>query len=194
MSYRDVKSKDESFSEVVKRIKKLREVNNESQEELAKAVNTTKYTIANIEQGKTNLALETAMLIARHYNVSIDYICGMGNDMTVPNNVLDTLCRYIMISTHTTHMKQAHKIPFISINKSLFDYLNVLDRAAQFKKDNVDDELISAWLEKEREKTLNFFQRESKEPFVEYALLSQRDIASDEVMELIENTYRESTG
>ncbi len=194
MSYRDVKSKDESFSEVVKRIKKLREVNNESQEELAKAVNTTKYTIANIEQGKTNLALETAMLIARHYNVSIDYICGMGNDMTVPNNVLDTLCRYIMISAHTTHMKQAHKIPFISINKSLFDYLNVLDRAAQFKKDNVDDELISAWLEKEREKTLNFFQRESKEPFVEYALLSQRDIASDEVMELIENTYRESTG
>ncbi len=194
MSYRDVKSKDESFSEVVKRIKKLRELNNESQEELAKAVNMTKYTIANIEQGKTNLSLETAMLIAGHYHVSVDYICGMGNDMTVANDVLDTLCRYVMISTRTMHMRQAHKVPFLSINKSLFDYLNVLDKAEQFKKDNVADELISAWLEKEKEKTLHLFQRESKDSFVEYALLSQRDIASDEVMELLENTYRDSSG
>ncbi len=190
MSYRSVKNGN--LSVIARRIKQLRENANETQEVLARKINMSTTTLSKIEQDIINLTLENARRIADHYNVSIDWICGRVDDMSVSENVLNTLCRYIKISTHVMSIRQTHKIPFISINQYLFDFLNVLNDAYNYKKNDVPDEVIGAWLEKEKEKTLNFFQSESKEPFVKYALLSQRDIASDETMELIENTYQES--
>lgn len=58
------------------RLKILREKNHESQEELAKALNTNRTTIFRYENGNTP---QVPMLkeIALYYNVSLDYLCGL---------------------------------------------------------------------------------------------------------------------
>lgn len=190
MSYRHSKSKSEELSEYAMRIKRLREEHNESQEELANAIYCTKFTIANIEQGKSSPSLETVKKIAQHYNVSTDFICGLSDNVTISTNVLETLCRYISLEIRRMSMSQSHEIPFISISKNFFDYLDALAKSEQFKK-NVPDEVINAWLEKEAEKA-KISLRGEKNDTVRYALLCDRYISSDEVMALLEKTYRES--
>lgn len=195
MGYRDYESKDENLGEIPKRIKKLRKINNETQSELATAIHTTKSTIANIEQGKSDPSLETAKNIALHYKVSVDYICGLSEDMAIPSSTLDTLCRYISLDTPIRTVSQSHTIPVISIRKCFLEYLKVLNRAEQLKKDGVPDEVIDAWLEKETEKAKNLLRYENTNNSNErYALFTTRYITSDEVLELLERAYNESSG
>lgn len=193
MSYRKNKDVDEQLDIIIIRLRKLRERENESQEELAKAVDVTKSIIQNIEQNKSKLSLELARKIAKHYNVSTDYICGITNDMVAPRNILDMFCDYLSITQHHVKMKFPHEIPFISINKPLFDYLKIQDKAEQLKKQGVSDEVIDAWVRKEKKSSVNYLQ-ETGDNIVKYALLSDRDIASDEVMALLEKAYNESAG
>ncbi len=191
MSYRHSTSKSEELTVYAKRIKKLREDHNETQEEFGKVIKCSKNVIANIEQGKSDPTLETAIAIACNYKVSVDYICGLTEDMTISSTILDTLCRYISLETKTMRMVQSHEIPVISISKSFFDYLKDLVTADQLKKKDVPDEVINAWLKSEAEK-VKASLRDEKGGTVKFALLSNRDISSDEVMELIERTYKES--
>ena len=69
MSYRESKTIDEQQSIIVIRLRQLRKLKNESQEELAEAIDEKKATIQNIEQSKSKLSLELAGKIARHYHV-----------------------------------------------------------------------------------------------------------------------------
>lgn len=192
MGYRDSKSKDENLGEIPKRIKKLRQINDETQSELATAINTTKSTIANIEQGKSDPSLETAKNIALHYKVSVDYICGLSADMAIPSSTLDTLCRYISLDTPIRTVSQSHTIPVISVRKCFLEYLKVLNRAEQLKKGGVPDEVLDAWLEKETEKAKDLLRNEN--PNIKYALLTTRYITSDDVLALLERAYNESSG
>lgn len=195
MGYHDFESKDEDLGEIPKRIKKLRKINDETQSELATAIHTTKSAIANIEQGRSDPSLETAKNIALHYKVSVDYICGLSEDMAIPSSTLDTLCRYISLDTSIRTVSQSHTIPVISIRKCFFEYLNVLIRAEQLKKGGVPDEVLDAWLEKEAEKAKNLLRYENTNNSNErYALLTTRYITSDEVLELLERAYNESSG
>ena len=191
--YRHFEKKDEELSIFSKRIKKLRETHDETQKELAAAISFTKTTIANIEQGKSDPSLEVTTAIAKHYKVSVDYICGLSDDIWGSSAALDTLCRYISLDTENQAMLQTHEIPVISISKGLFDYLNVLVKAGRLKKEGVPDEVIDAWCEKEAEKAKNAL-RYKKDNSVKYALLSKRQISSDEILALIEKTYRECDG
>lgn len=192
MSYRDYRSKDTELSEVAKRIKELRKRDNETQEELAKAVHCQKATISNIEQSKSAPSLETIKAIAIHYKVTVDYICGLSEDMTILSNLLDCLCRHISLEKESFSMSKSYKIPVISINKGFFDYLKVLARAQQFQEEKIPDELINAWIEKEAEKAKNALRSETGT--VKYALLTTRLIASDKVLALLEKTFDESIG
>lgn len=195
MSCRHTKNTDENLGIVAQRIKKLRETADETQDKLAKAINVSKNMIANIEQDKSAPSLETAKNIALHYKVSVDYICGLSEDMAVSSSTLDTLCRYISLDTRCMTLAQSHTIPFIFIRKCFFEYLRVLNRAEQLKKDGVPDEVIDAWLEKETEKAKNLLRIENtNDSTVKYALLSNRCITSPEVQELLERAYNESLG
>lgn len=191
--YRHIKDRSEELSIVAQRIKKLRERNDESQIDLAKAINISKATLANYEQDKANLPLETAKKIAQHYKVSIDFICGLSEDMETSAGVLDTLCRYISLDVVTFSVGQSHKIPVVSINKDFFNYLNVLVKAGQLKEREVPDEVINAWCEKEAEKVKNSL-RDEKADTVRYALLTSRYITSDKVLKLLEEAFEESVG
>ena len=102
------------------------------------------------------------------------------------------MCRHISIKTENWHLTQSHKIPVILISKRLFDYLNSLNDAEQFKK-KVPKNVVDTWIEQETKKTLNSLQNTTLDT-VKYALLSERDIMSDEVMTLLEKAYNESAG
>lgn len=191
MSFRKNKESSEERSIIVVRLRKLREIHNESQEQLAEAIHVPKSKIQNIEQSKSELSLKLAGKIAKHYNVSTDYICGMTDDLVAPRNILDTLCDYISITQHSMRMQIPHEVPFISISKPLYKYLKIRDKAQQLKEQGVPDEVIDAWVGQEKQKAADSLQK-ATDDIVNYALLSDRDIASDEVMALLEKSFNES--
>ena len=194
MSYRESKTIDEQQSIIVIRLRQLRKLKNESQEELAEAIDEKKATIQNIEQSKSKLSLELAGKIARHYHVSTDYICGLADDGTSAQNTLDTLCEYVSIERRKLIFGDAasHEIPFISINASFFNYLKNKTEAEQLRKKGVPDKVIDAWIREEKQKTEAVLLDETEKD--EYALLSQLYITDENVLRLLENAYNECGG
>ena len=67
-------------------IKELRIKNKLTQKELAKILNTTQSNISSYENGNTLILTAFLYNFAKHFNVSMDYICGRNN--------------YIKIKTH----------------------------------------------------------------------------------------------
>ncbi len=143
----DIKTSNESIG---LRIKELREKNGESQEDLAKALNFHQNNISKIEKGNS-LTSQNLILIAQHYNVSLDYLCkGEGG-----TDLLDTLKKYI--SFRYTKMSYVfssddtkYTIPKICINKSLFDYIVQIENARI--DDKIPEELKNKWIAIELEK------------------------------------------
>lgn len=193
MSFRKEKEADEQIDISVIRLRKLRERDDESQEELAQAIAVSKSTISNIEQSKGKFTIQLARKIAEHYKVSVDYICGLTDDTEISRNILDELCDYLSLSQHHIKMQFPHEIPFLSMNKALFDYLKIQNEAKQLKERNVPDNVIDAWLKQVKIDTKSCLQKGDNNT-IEYALLSACDIASDEIMALLEKSYNEKAG
>ncbi|MBP3324189.1 MAG: helix-turn-helix transcriptional regulator [Clostridia bacterium] len=59
------------------RIKDLREDRNLSQEAVAQVICTTQQQYSKIETGKSDISGEKLVLLAKFYNVSVDYILGL---------------------------------------------------------------------------------------------------------------------
>ncbi len=59
------------------RIKNLRIDNDKSQEEIANVIGTSQSYYAQYENGKRSIPLERVVILAKYYNVSIDYIAGI---------------------------------------------------------------------------------------------------------------------
>ncbi|MCL9662111.1 helix-turn-helix domain-containing protein [Paenibacillus hunanensis] len=66
--------KKESDFIVENRIKELREKNGESQAELGFAIGTSRQTIINMENHRTEIAVKTGFKIAKHYGCDINYL------------------------------------------------------------------------------------------------------------------------
>lgn len=60
-----------------RRIRDLREDENLSQRQLAELLHMHKTTYARYETGEREIPLNVAILLARHYKVSLDYIAGL---------------------------------------------------------------------------------------------------------------------
>ena len=58
------------------RIRALREDNDKSQTEIAKLLKVGQKTYSDYELGKTRIPVDSLILLAKYYNVSMDYICG----------------------------------------------------------------------------------------------------------------------
>lgn len=61
------------------RLKELRIENNESQQQLGQVVNMSKMAISHWESGHSEPSITQLILIANHYDVSIDYLVGREN-------------------------------------------------------------------------------------------------------------------
>ncbi len=63
--------------DVAERIRALREDNDKTQSEIAQLLNVSQRTYADYELRKIRIPLDSAILLARFYNVDMNYICGV---------------------------------------------------------------------------------------------------------------------
>lgn len=69
--------------EIGKKIKKIRTENNLSQRELAVILNTTHSVIWSYETGKNLILTAFAFEICKHFNISLDWLCGKKEKSTI---------------------------------------------------------------------------------------------------------------
>ena len=62
---------------VYQRLRDIREDFDKSQEEIAKIIGTSQSYYAQYENGKRAIPFERVVLLARYYNVSLDYLAGL---------------------------------------------------------------------------------------------------------------------
>ena len=67
------------------RIRDLREDADLSQKELSEMIHMHKTTYARYETGEREIPLNIAVLLAKHYNVSLDYLAGLTNRRIMGN-------------------------------------------------------------------------------------------------------------
>ena len=61
------------------RIREIREDNSLTQQKVANLLNIGQRTYADYESGKTRIPIDNIMILAKFYNVSMDYITGASN-------------------------------------------------------------------------------------------------------------------
>lgn len=61
------------------RIRALREEAKKTQTEIATILNIGQKTYSDYELGKTRIPVDSLVSLAKFYNVSLDYICGVSN-------------------------------------------------------------------------------------------------------------------
>ena len=69
------------------RLKKLRKLNNETQEQIASLIGITRAAYSNIENGKRETDFKTLLILAQHFDVTTDYLlCNdpIDNEKPVP--------------------------------------------------------------------------------------------------------------
>ena len=59
-----------------KRLRDLREDSDKSQEDISKILGTSQSYYAQYENGKRAIPFERMVILARYYNVSLDYLAG----------------------------------------------------------------------------------------------------------------------
>ena len=62
---------------VYQRLRDLREDADKSQEEIAKMIGTSQSYYAQYENGKRAIPFERVVILAKYYNVSLDYLAGL---------------------------------------------------------------------------------------------------------------------
>ena len=62
---------------VYQRLKDLREDADKSQREIAEIIGTSQSYYAQYENGKRSIPFERMVILARYYNVSLDYLAGL---------------------------------------------------------------------------------------------------------------------
>lgn len=61
------------------RIRALREDSDKTQSEIAQLLNVGQRTYCDYELGKTRIPVDSLIVLAKLYNVSMDYICGLSD-------------------------------------------------------------------------------------------------------------------
>ena len=64
------------------RIREIREDNSLTQQKVADLLHVGQRTYADYESGKTRIPVDSLLILARYYNVSVDYISGASNVKT----------------------------------------------------------------------------------------------------------------
>ena len=59
------------------KLRALREEHDQDQIEIAKLLRTTQQQISKYETGKQMMGIDKYIILAKHYNVSLDYITGL---------------------------------------------------------------------------------------------------------------------
>lgn len=66
--------------DIAERIRALREDSDKSQSEIAEILNVGQRTYSDYETRKIRIPLESVIILAKYYNVDMNYICGITNE------------------------------------------------------------------------------------------------------------------
>ena len=66
--------------DIAERIRALREDSDKSQAEIAEILNVGQRTYSDYETKKIRIPLESVIILAKYYNVDMNYICGITKD------------------------------------------------------------------------------------------------------------------
>lgn len=172
------------------RIKEIREANQETQEQLANALNVSVDTISKMEQGKCKITVDNIVAIAEHYNVNLDWICGRTDELKDPCSILETLLKFINIKNCTmTSGENKYSFSKLSIHTSLLKFFK--DTAIATKTiENLPKEHKEALLQQCKE---NFCTKTKEDEFkrndsLEYALVDFFK-SSEELLQLLNNNF-----
>ena len=124
------------------RLQELRKRENLTQEELAEKIDVSAPLITSIERQVKKLSLRNAMLIAKEFNVSLDWLYGLSDD-TKDNasNVLATLQDIFDIDLEKK---------YIRVDENLANFLKSLSTAYKTKSRkeyNIPEEAFNYWIE-----------------------------------------------
>lgn len=71
------KRSEKRFNEYASRIRSLREDRDLSQEKAAALINVAQRTYSDYESNKVRIPVESLIILARYYDVDMNYICGL---------------------------------------------------------------------------------------------------------------------
>ena len=71
---------DYTLSRAARRIRQLRKQHHLNQTQVAKVMNVAQRTYSDYERGRTQLNIVHLLTLAKFYDVSVDYICGVRNE------------------------------------------------------------------------------------------------------------------
>lgn len=70
---------EEASMNYIKRIRNLREDSDKTQQEIAEILGTSQTMYARYERGANEMPVRHLITLAKYYNVSLDYLCGLTN-------------------------------------------------------------------------------------------------------------------
>lgn len=103
------------------KIKELRELNKETQEELGKLLNVSKATISKYENGSVDVSNDTLIKLANHFNVTTDYLLGRidkPNEKNIEDEKLIIAARSDVDLSELTEDEQKYILDFIKMIKN----------------------------------------------------------------------------
>lgn len=66
--------------DAIEKIRGLREDADKNQTQIAKLLNVGQKTYSDYELGKTRIPLDSVIILARYYDVDMNYICGVSSE------------------------------------------------------------------------------------------------------------------
>jgi len=159
---------------VGQRIFALRKKNNETQKTLAEIISATPNTISKLENGEIGLTFENMLLIAEHYNVSLDYLCkGIGGD-----TLLATLNKFVRLRysqySGLDETDATYNIPKLEINEKYYDYL--VQTASANANSMIPKELREQWILIESQKFDSYITSNGQANFIPLIPFKENDV------------------
>lgn len=111
-------------------IKELREKKGESQEQLAEALQApNRETIARWENGSRDLKREHIISIAKHFNVSTDYLLGLSDNSTTNPDITNACNTTGLNEEAVRKLNKYSKCKWKNLNKLIisYDFIDALD-------------------------------------------------------------------
>lgn len=149
------------------RIKELRTIKGLTQKEFAESINVSTVSVSSYETGVKTPSLDMITCIAQKYSISIDWLCGLNDNMVSDNNITtyrDLLKLFIALLD--TRYENKPTVPIINIidtdNASVIITLNEdknfqnffskwCDIFKLYCEKTIDEDLYKMWIEKQLE-------------------------------------------
>lgn len=147
------------------RIKELRISKKLTQKELAETLNISTVSVSSYETGVKTPSLDMVMNIAKKYNVSIDWLCGLSDNMTLDNHITTYKDIFrLFITVLDARYENKETVPIIdtidtetsAVSLTLHDDKNFQDFFSKwcdiFKlhcEGTIDDDLYQMWIKKQ---------------------------------------------